>query len=135
MDKTEIISELERCLSNYEKIQAHHLCQMQSETLPDLELMNTERAGAFRTLKAALDTFMGNAGTIYGSDSLSMLSGYEQIVSSMMELDEKIAIEIKKHKDRLKADLARMKKGKQAITGYKSTGTVLSSPKVVSMNR
>ncbi len=135
MDKTKIISDLELCLTNYEKIQAHHLYQMQSEALPDLELMNTERAYAFKSLKTALDTFMGNAGTIYGSDSVSILTGYEQRVSSMMALDEKIAIEIKKHKNRLKADLVRMKKGKQAITGYKSTGAVLSSPKVVSMNR
>ena len=135
MNLTQKTSSLEDCFRNYEKIQVQHLNFMKSEDLPDLSLMTEERTKAFQLLKTTLDSFIQNAGTHYGSDSLSILNGYESRLSLMMKLDEDISGEIQKYRNSLKTNLNRMKKGKMAMTGYKNSAKNSQSPRVLSMNR
>ncbi|MBU1340938.1 MAG: hypothetical protein KKE44_00310 [Proteobacteria bacterium] len=128
-------SNIENCFSRYEELQVRHLAVMESENLPDLDLMTRERETVFHLLKTALESFMETAGTQYGTDSLSVLSRYEDRLASMMKLDDKIAIEIKRHRDSLKVNLNLMKKGKAAMNGYRRAGTNSKNPRVLSMNR
>lgn len=119
---------------HYEQLQARHLDMMNSNTLPDLELMTKERNASFMNLKQALDIIMETAGI--QKTGISVLTQYEKRLVSMMALDEKITIEIEKHRDLLKINLNRMKKGMTAMSGYKNAGIKRSeSPCVLSMNR
>jgi len=130
------ISNIENCFNSYENIQIQHLDIMKSKDLPNLDLLTQERTTVFQILKTALDTFMENAGSLYGSDSLSAISRYEGKLASILKLDEDIAIEIKKHQEHLKVSLARLKKGKTALNGYRKAGTQTTlKPFVLNIDR
>lgn len=125
---------IETSFIDYEQTQVRHLDMMNSDALPDLELMTRERDASFLVLKQALDGYMKTAGT--QKNGILILTRYENRLVSMMALDEKIAMAIEKHRDLLKINLNRMKKGMTAMSGYKKAGiSKPGTPCVVSMNR
>ena len=126
---------LDEHFDNYENLQVNHLDILKSDTSPDLEQMTKERNIIFEVLKTTLESFIGNAGTQHGKDSLSILSQYETRLAVLMKLDDDISDEIKKYRTLLKINLNHMKKGKAAMNGYKKTGTNSPNPRVLSMNR
>ncbi|MFH2093686.1 MAG: hypothetical protein ABIJ31_15105 [Pseudomonadota bacterium] len=126
---------LDKCFDNYETVQVHHLDMLKSDQTPDLEQMTKERNTVFQFLKTTLESFVTKTGMQHGDESLSILSGYETRLATLMELDGQISNEIKKYKDFLKINLNHMKKGKTAMNGYKSTGTISPKPRVLSMNQ
>ncbi|NOX34967.1 MAG: hypothetical protein GXP56_14775 [Deltaproteobacteria bacterium] len=97
--------------------------------------MTEERTNAFQMLKTALESFMENAGMHCGTGSIPEISRYEGRLESIMELDEKIRIEITRHSNCLKTSLNRMKKGKVAMNGYRNIRINSQSPRVLSMTR
>ncbi len=135
MTVKELISNLENSFHQYETVQIRHLDNFKNDDQPDLGLMTKERADAFKILKSAIENFTNTAGTQYGEKSISDLNKYEDRLSLMMELDDKIAIEIKKYRENLKSNLDRVKKGKVAMTGYRNAGSNSQNPRVLSMNR
>ncbi|MFH2060653.1 MAG: hypothetical protein ABIJ59_17345 [Pseudomonadota bacterium] len=135
MKNMQTISNIEDCFDRYEKIQARHLEAMETQSMPDLECMTQERSDLFQTLIAQVESFISDAGTRHGSDSLATLSKFENRLESMMMLDDKIKIEIIRHREDLKIHLTRMKKGKNAMNGYKNAVSSSRTPRVLSMNR
>ncbi len=135
MDIGQNSSIIEECFDHYEKIQLQHLHILQSNTVPDLNLMTRDREKIFQILKTNLETMMENAGLTHRTDSISDLGKYENRLNAIMKLDEAISIEIKKYRDTLKTNLNRMKKGKAAMNGYRMAGTTSPNPHVLSMNR
>ncbi len=135
MELNQNITNLEECINAYKSIQTQHLSIMKSESLPDIERMTQERASSFQLLKTSLDSFMENSGSQFGTDSLPLLSKYEDRLATIMKLDEAITIEIKKHRNGLKNNLNRVKKGKEAMSGYKNAVPKSQNPCVLSMNR
>lgn len=125
------------CIKDYEALQARHLHTMVSDDFPDVEQMSSERKEVFDILKASLETYISGPISNQSSekDKLRTLSEYQDKVSDIMILDEKLAVEIKKHKARLKDQLNNMKKGKMAINGYKNIHNSDQRPRVLSMNR
>lgn len=126
---------IEDSFKNYEKIQSLHLKILRSNSVPDLELMTIEREKLFLILKNSLDDMMENAGLNHGTDCVDELGKYENRLNLIMKLDDEISIEIKKYQKELKGHLNRMKKGKDAMNGYKNAGGSTSKPYVLSMNR
>lgn len=127
------ISDLNDCFCNYEKVQTRHLDSLNSDSVPDIALMISERANVFDILKTTLEVFIKNAGN--KSENLSILTRYETRLASIMTLDEQIKKHIQKHRNNLKDGLNHMKKGKLAMAGYSSTGKNPKAPCVLSMNR
>lgn len=128
-------SKIENSFNEYENLQAQHLEILKSDQIPDLEGMNNERNEVFRLLKASLEIAMGSAVQDRGKkNSIHLLKKYEIRLNRIIQLDDKISIEIKKYQDLLKSSLNRIKKGKNAMNGYKKAGVNPSNPCVLSMN-
>ena len=126
---------VEKSFELYEAIQAKHLAQMRNDEMPDLNTMNKERSNASDNLQQTLNSFVENAGSLGGSQSLPLLNRFEKRLNKIMALDADIATEIEKHRDKIKKSMAQMKQGKQALTGYWSAGNETSPNRVVHISR
>jgi len=110
---------LERCLSEYENLQALHIDIMQKESMPDLAAMTLERDKAFIKLKQNLDSFVKKAGS-EGAGSLPDLAEYETRLTSIMDVSQELSRVTQEYKDKLTAGLAKIQQGKAAMQGYKT---------------
>lgn len=135
MDLNQHKNNIENHFKIYETVQTNHLSILKSEQIPDLNAMTTEREKSFVNLKKSLDNLIGNAGSIGGTKSISLLTQFENRLNIIMSLDEQIEAEIKKYRVELKKNLNHMKQGKAAMKGYSPMGADPNRPHVVSMNR
>lgn len=119
----------------YESLQERHLNIMKTQEMPDLNIMTLERKHASSELQKVLQQFMDVAGSLGGTKSITILTRFEGRLNTIMELDETISTEIQKHRDWLKNNLSLMKKGKQAVRGYKTAGTIPNQARVFSISR
>lgn len=128
---------IEQSFENYESLQIRHLDMMKQEDLPlpDLKAMTLERKQSSDHLQTVLNRFMENAGSIGHNKSVSVLTRFEFRLNQIMTLDESISAAIQLHRDTLKKNLLHLKKGKQAIKGYRSAGTAPSQPRVFRISR
>ena len=128
--------QVEDSLKAYESIQSRHLQSIRTEAVPDLARMTQERDKAFQVLKNHLDSVMQATGSGMEDDNINELNRYKNWISTILELDEKIAVEIKKYKDTLKSSINTIQQGKTAMNGYRLGGSPFSrQPRVLSMNR
>ncbi len=111
---------LEICFTEYENLQNLHLDVMKNEPMPDVARMTQDRDMAFDKLKQNINDFVENAGSHGGTDSISVLTGYETRLSSIMDVSEELSKAILKYQDNLKINLAKIKQNKAAMQGYKS---------------
>ena len=111
---------LELCFTEYEELQNVHLFVMKNEPMPDLVRMTEERDKAFDELKQNLNTFVQNAGSRVGTDSLPVLAEYEGRLTAIMDVSEELSKAILKYRETLQANLSKMQQGKAALRGYKA---------------
>jgi hypothetical protein len=134
MDVSE--QKIEQRFLDYESLQARHLDMMKRTNLPDMKALTQERKQASDDLQTALNRFMENAGSLGRSKSIPLLSKFESRLNTIMELDERIASEIERHRGVMKKELSQMKQGKKAIEGYGSAATPQKGrPRVFSISR
>lgn len=119
----------------YESLQESHLNTMRTQELPDLNTMTSDRRRASADLQKVLQAFMDVAGSLGGTKSLAVLSKFEVRLNTIMELDEALSTEIEKHRDWIKKNLSHIKKGRQAVRGYKTAGAPPGQPRVFSISR
>ena len=136
MDLSQHEQEIEQRFLYYESLQARHLDLMKNVNLPDVKTLTQERKQASDDLQATLNRFMGNAGSLGQSKSLPLLSKFESRLNTIMELDERIASEIERHRGVMKKELNQMKQGKKVIEGYGSAASPpKNQPRVFSISR
>ena len=119
----------------YEDLQSSHLNMLKTQEMPDLGLMTRERKRASDSLQEALNGFTDNAAFIGGQKGLTVLTMFEARLGSILKLDGTIALEVKKHRDRLKKNMSQLKKGKTAIQGYRPADPPRNKPRVISISR
>jgi septation ring formation regulator EzrA len=111
---------LELCFTEYEELQNLHLFVMKNEPMPDLVRMTEDRDKAFDELKQNLNTFVQNAGSNGGINSLPVLAEYEVRLTSIMDVSEELSKAILEYRKDLKTNLSKMQQGKAALRGYKT---------------
>ncbi len=111
---------LERCLTEYENLHIQHIAIMKNEPMPDLAAMSQKRDDIFIRLKQNLDSFVKNAGSHDGAESLSGLKKYEIRIASIMDMSQELSKVTQEYKDQLTAGLTKIKQGKAAMQGYKT---------------
>ncbi len=136
MDLSQQEQEIEQRFLDYESLQTRHLNMMKNIDLPKMKALTQERKQASDYLQSALNRFMENAGSLGQSKSLTLLSKFESRLNTIMELDERIASEIERHRGLMRDELNKMKKGKKAIEGYGSAATPpKNQPRVFNISR
>ena len=126
---------IDDCFAGYEALQERHLALLKDPTISDISEITAERKAASASLQRALDEFMGQAGSLGKEKSIEMLTDIKTRLDQILKLDEVIAIEVEKHRDQLKTNLNRLKKGKAAMQGYRPAGAVKGGPRVFSISR
>ena len=111
---------LELCFTEYENLQKLHIDVMKNEPMPDIARMTKDRDSVFDELKQNLDAFVGNAGSTGGIDNLPALAKFEERLTSIMNVNEKLSKAIEEYRENLKTNLAKMKQSKAALRGYKA---------------
>ncbi|MCK5100868.1 MAG: hypothetical protein KAR45_22355 [Desulfobacteraceae bacterium] len=120
MDTEQYKQKLELCFTEYEELQILHLDVMKTEPMPDIAAMTNDRDKVFDRLKQNIDDFIGNAGSHGGTDSLPVLAEFEERLTSIMNVNEKLSKAIEEYREDLKTNLAKMKQSKAALRGYKA---------------
>ena len=122
----------ENLLSSFEKydaMQEAHLKSLETESLPDMEKHNFERARAFEDLKNHLSLMLKGIRR-EGGDALQIALSCQDRLASIMERDELLTRRIGKYRDDLEQLLQQMRQGKKALQGYHRPGST-HSPRFV----
>lgn len=126
--------EIQKNLTDFEKLQHEHLSVLENNSIPDLAQMTRDRSSRFSEIKSQIDRFIENAGRD-GIENIDVLTGFEKQIQIIMELDRQISDKIEQHRSVLSDNLKKMKAGKTAMKGYSNSNTLYQQPRVLSMNR
>jgi hypothetical protein len=126
---TLIPQELLLSFEQYEAMQEAHLKSVETETLPDMEKHNFERARAFEDMKNHLSIMLRDTRR-EGGDALQIAMACQERLATIMERDEILARQIGKYRDDLEQRLRQMRHGKKALQGYGQAGSA-NSPEFV----
>ncbi len=118
METEECRQELELCLAVYEELQLLHLELMEHEPMPDLSRMTSERDNAFVKLKQSLNAFIKKTGAHGVLENIPALAEYNDRITSIIDVSEKLSWAIMQYRENLKTDIAMVKKSRDAMAGY-----------------
>lgn len=131
------MKQLETCLDEYQDMQQRHLELLGDTNQPDINALQLERKKLFFQLTLALEETLSQVKNQHtDSTKDTMMENWHSRLDSITALDDRIKNEIMILKGDLKSRLIRMKRGKQALSGYKNANcNTINKPHVFSMNR
>ncbi len=109
----------------YDAMQEAHLKSIETESLPDMEKYNFERARAFEDLKNQLSIMLKNIRK-EGENALEIAQACQDRLASIIERDDLLTRRIGKYRDDLEQHLQQMRQGKKALQGYGRSGSAHS---------
>ncbi len=118
----------EDMLSSFEKydaMQEAHIKSLETESLPDMEKHNFERARAFEDLKNHLSLVLKGIRR-EGGDALQIALACQDRLASIMDRDELLTRRIGRYRDDLEQHMKQMRQGKKALQGYGRSGSAHS---------
>jgi hypothetical protein len=116
----------------YEDLQNRHLNLLKAELLPDLAQMTTERRGASKNLKSAIEEFIRTSDPSEFLSDAEKMATLKERLGLILKVDETIGVEIQRHKSQLEKSLKYLKHGKTTLESFRSSK---DSPRLISINR
>ncbi len=126
-----LVKKLNQSMKAYETLQEKQLSLFDTTLIPDLELLNFERASAFTELKINLDHFLNIIHR--GDDLVDLISVYQTRINTILKTDDLLKEKINHHKNEMKQHIADTNKNKVAFQGY-ANSTRASHLKTISFS-
>ena len=133
----ESYKKIEMCLADYHAIQKKHLSMFEAQRPEPIKEIQAERAAAFLKLKQLVVLNLPTEkGELSNKQNRFPTDRAKTLFTQITKLDENIKNEINNLKRKLSAQMNQMRRGKEALSGYKNANcTTQIKPQVLSMNR
>ena len=114
----------------YHDLQQAQLAALDVEAHPDLAGFTAARSAAFENLKNRLTQLLKMLNQNNDAKSLHLADTCREEVSRLLERDEALSARILEYRESLRTQLARLSKGRRALSGY-APGAVGAAPRLV----